>query len=161
MPPRGIFALMADDLDLARADRAFAARFFNETWDYLDKPSRTEAETEAMLHCCHASFHHWTRVADATPTNLAIGYWQLSRVYAVAGMPSEAERYAQRCQEAARTPGAEAWVMGSAHEALARAASLRGDRAARDAHLAAARAVAAQADKETRDILTRDIESVP
>jgi hypothetical protein len=153
---------MADDFDVAKADRTFAARFFNDTWDSLDKAVRTEAETEAMLHCCHASFHHWTRVADATPTNRAIGYWQLSRVYAVAGMPAEAERYARRCEESAQAPGAEAWVMGSAHEALARCASLRGDRAARDAHLAAARAVAAaQADKETRDILTRDIESVP
>jgi hypothetical protein len=72
-----------------------------------DKTSRTEEETEAMLHCCHASFHHWTRVADATPTNRAVGYWQLSRVYAVAGMPAEAERYARRCEEAARAVAAE------------------------------------------------------
>jgi hypothetical protein len=74
----------------------------------------------------------------------------------------EAERYALRCEEAARVPGAEAWVMGSAQEALARSASLRGDRGARDRHLAAAREVAAaQTDKETQDILMRDIESVP
>jgi hypothetical protein len=153
---------MADDFDVAKADRSFAARFFSDTWGYLEKPSRTEEETETMLHCCHASFHHWSRVEGATPTNIAVGYWQLSRVHAVAGMPAEAERYARRCQAAAQVPGAEAWVMGSAHEALARAASLRGDRAARDEHLAAARAVAArETDKETRDILTADIESVP
>jgi len=153
---------MADDFDVAKADRSFAARFFNDTWGYLDRPSRTEEETEAMLHCCHASFHHWSRVADATPTNKAVGYWQLSRVYAVAVNPAEAERYARRCLAAAQLPGAEPWVLGSAHEALARAASLRGDRPARDRHLADARAIAAGlSDKDTRDILTADIEGVP
>jgi hypothetical protein len=151
---------MADTTGAARTDRALGASYFNETWEYLDKPSRTEDETEAMIHACHASFHHWSKVAEATPTNVAVGYWQLSRVYAVAGRAEPAERYAQRCFTAARA--AEAWVVGSAHEALARAASLRGDRAARDTHLAAARAVAAaQPDPETREILTRDIESVP
>jgi len=151
---------MAEDFDVAKADRSFAARFFNDTWSFLDKASRTEAETEAMVHCCHASFHHWSRVVDKTPTNIAVGYWQLSRVYAVAGVPDEAERYGQRCMAAARD--AEPWVAGSAHEALARAAALRGDRAAREEHLAAARAVMAEVtDKETRAILQADIDSVP
>jgi hypothetical protein len=102
------------------------------------------------------------RVPGVTTTNKAIGYWQLSRVYAVSRIAPEAERYAQRCLAAARSPGAETWVSGSAYEALARAASLRGDRAARDRYLAEARAIAAkETDEETRDILNRDIESVP
>jgi hypothetical protein len=153
---------MAQDFDAARADRAFAGQFFNDTWAFLDKAERSEDETDAMIHCCHASFHHWTRAPGATPTNRAIGYWQLSRVYAVAGIAAEAERYGLRCLAAARAPGAEAWVMGSAHEAIARAAALRGDHARRDAHLAEARAVAAAVtDAETREILLRDIASVP
>jgi hypothetical protein len=151
---------MADDFDVAKADRSFAARFFNDTWSYLDKAHRTEEETEAMLHCCHASFHHWSRVAGKTPTNVAVGYWQLSRVYAVAGFPAEAERYGQRCLAVASD--AEPWVTGSAHETLARAAALRGDRAARQMHLAAACAVLATVtDAETRSILRADIDSVP
>ena len=153
---------MAHDFDVARADKAFAAQFFNDTWGFLDKAGRSEEETEAMIHCCHASFHHWTRVAGATPTNRTVGYWQLSRVYAVAGMAADAERYALRCLETARAPGVEPWAVGSAHEAVARAAALRGYRGTRDAHLAEARAVAAAVtDKEEREILERDIATVP
>jgi hypothetical protein len=50
----------------------------------------------------------------------------------------------------------------SAHEALARAAALKGDRRSRDAHLATARAIAATVtDEETRKVLAADIDSVP
>ena len=150
------------DFDVAKADRGFAAQFFNDTWGFLDKAGRSEEETEAMIQCCHASFHHWNRVADATPTNRSVGYWQLSRVYVVAGMAAEAERYALRCLEAARAPGVDQWAIASAHEAVARAAALRGDRATRDAHLAEARTVAAAVtDKEDREIVEKDIASVP
>ncbi len=150
------------DFDTAKADRAFAGQFFNDTWTFMDKAERSEDEIDAMIHCCHASFHHWSRVADATPTNRAVGYWQLARVYAVAGRAAGAQRYAQRCLAASQAPGAEAWVVGSAHEAVARAAALRGDRAARDRHLAEARAIVALvSDAETKEILEGDIESVP
>ena len=151
---------MADSNPGPAAEKALGIDLFNETWSFLEKTSRTEGETEAMINACHASFHHWSRAADVTPTNLAIGLWQLSRVYAAAGVAERSEHYARLCfREAER---AEPWVVGSAHEALARAASLRGDSAGRDRHLAEARKVAdAQDDKETRDILLRDIESVP
>ena len=153
---------MDPDLDMAKADRTFAARFFNDTWTYLDKADRTPEETEAMVHCCHASFHHWMRVVDHTPTHVAIGYWQLSRVYAVAGRVEDAERYAERCFAVARTVPEQAWLGGSAHEALARVASLRGDRAGRDQHVTAARAVMARlTDAEEKKILQADIDSVP
>jgi hypothetical protein len=153
---------MAQDFDIAKADKAFAAQFFNDTWGFLDKAARSAEDTDAMIHCCHASFHHWTRVTGATPTNLAVGYWQLARVYAVAGFAAEAERYALRCMAAAKVPGAEGWVAGSAHEAIARAAALRGDRATRDEHLERAKAVAAGlTEKEDREILERDIATVP
>jgi hypothetical protein len=115
-----------------------------------------------MIHCCNASFHHWSRVADKTAKNTAIGYWQLSRVYAVAGMAADAERYGRRCLAFAETARDDVWVSASAHEALARAAALRGDRRSRDEHLSTARAIAATVtDEETRKILAADIDSVP
>ena len=153
---------MPTDFDVPKTDRSFAARFFNDTWGYLDKTSRTEDETDAMIHCCHASFHHWSRLADATRTNIAVGYWQLARVYAVAGKGPEAQKYARLCLKSAGAPNAEQWVMGSAHEAMARAAAVRGDRSAREEHIAAARVVAENVkDEETRATLMGDIESVP
>ena len=105
---------MSDDFDVAKADRSFAARFFNDTWTYLEKAERTAEETEAMVHCCHASFHHWMRVADKKPTHVAVGYWQLSRVYAVAGRGDDAEMFGQKCLAVAETVPEEAWVTGSA-----------------------------------------------
>ena len=82
---------MPTDFDVAQADRSFAARFFNDTWGYRDKTSRTEDETDAMIHCCHASFHHWSRLADATRTNIAVGYWQLAREEHIAAVRAAAE----------------------------------------------------------------------
>ena len=153
---------MTDDFDVVKADKSFAKMFFNDTWTYLDKAARAEEETEAMIHCCHASFHHWSRVADKTPTNAAIGYWQLSRAYAVAGRAEEAGRYGLRCLAVAETATDDVWVSASAHEALARVAALKGDRRSRDEHLSVARAIAATVtDEETRKILAADIDSVP
>jgi hypothetical protein len=153
---------MAHELTETTADRFFAGRLFNETWTYLDKPSRSPEETEAMIHCAHASFHHWTRAPECTPANRAIGYWQLSRVHAVAGRPADAEAYARQCLAVAETVEDQPWIRGSAHEALARSAALRGDRAGREEHVAAARAVIATlSDPEEKKIVQADVDSVP
>ena len=74
--------------------RRLAASCFNKTWEYLRKPELTAEEAEEMIHVSHASFWHWKQVEDHTPLNIAIGTWQLARVYAVAGLPERAEHFA-------------------------------------------------------------------
>ena len=69
----------------AAAHRWFSADCFNRVWALLEKAGRTPAEDERMISLCHASLAHWRERMDCTTRNLSIGYWQLSRVYAVLG----------------------------------------------------------------------------
>lgn len=73
--------------------RKFAAKCFNDTWNYLDKPARTGKENEEMLHLAHASRYHWGLVGTAR--NLMVGEWQISRVYANLKQPDLAIMFAE------------------------------------------------------------------
>lgn len=85
-----------------------------------------------MTHTTHASLWHWTRREGGQDRNLAIGYWQLARIYAVTGRAHEAARYAQRCLDYSREEGP--FYLGYAYEVLARAELLGGDRARASAY---------------------------
>lgn len=98
--------------------KKIAAKCFNEVWNYLDKTDRTPEQNETMIHLCHTSFWHWTQVPDHTATNLSIGYWQLSRVYAVVGLASISYQYGLRCL--AVSNGLAPFYVGYAYEAIAR-----------------------------------------
>ena len=75
--------------------RKLAADLFNHTWTLLEKPDRTPAEDDEMIHSAHASRFHWGEVGE--PFNLARGEWQCSRVYAVLGRAEPALWHARRC----------------------------------------------------------------
>ncbi len=60
--------------------RKTAKQCFNKTWDYLEKKNRTPDDDRQMLILAHASRYHWGLVGNAR--NLAVGEWQISRVYA-------------------------------------------------------------------------------
>jgi ATP/maltotriose-dependent transcriptional regulator MalT len=144
------------DFDVIAGHRFFSANAYNRAWGFIDLPVRTAEETEAMLHAAHASFWHWSQRPDVTPTNLSIGYWQLARVYTLAGEPETALRYARRCLET--SAGAEPVYEGFAYEALARAEAARGDMSAAAAHKARAQALAEQVeDPEDRALLEADL----
>jgi hypothetical protein len=107
--------------------KQIASLCFNRVWDLLDLPERTKVEEEQMIHLAHASFWHWTRVEDHTPTNLSIGYWQLSRVYAVVKNGEQAKDYANRCVEVSLTASLPPFYIGYAYEALARSYAVLGE----------------------------------
>ncbi|WP_395741367.1 hypothetical protein [Prosthecobacter sp.] len=71
--------------DSASLHRAFSADCFNRTWQLLEKPDRTAEDDEQMLLLAMASLWHWTQREDCTLRHRSIGYWQVSRVYAVRG----------------------------------------------------------------------------
>lgn len=104
--------------------KQLAVNCFNATWDLLDLKERTKDEEEQMIHLAHTSFWHWTQVVDHTPKNLSIGYWQLSRVYAVAGNGERALYYAERCQEVSSIHMIAPFYIGYAYEALCGAYSI-------------------------------------
>jgi hypothetical protein len=101
-------------------------------------------------------------VGDAV--NLARGEWQVSRVYAVLGRGEPAIYHTRRCLEIneANGNGREDWELGSAHEALARAYAVAGDRAASDEWRARATAeLSGIAEAEDRQILQQDLATLP
>jgi hypothetical protein len=80
--------------DLSRAQRWFAVELNNLAWDLLDKPGRTNDETNRMLHAAHASVHHW--LAAGNELNRLRGMVLLTNVYASAGLPEGAVRFAEQ-----------------------------------------------------------------
>ncbi|MEZ5387985.1 MAG: hypothetical protein R3F13_20960 [Prosthecobacter sp.] len=139
--------------------KKLSAECFNRTWELLDKKERTHEEEERMISLAHASLTHWRMRDDCTDQNLSIGYWQISRVYAVLGQGENARRYAELCLAASgKEPP---FYLGYAHEALARAAQLNKDRAAFDTHLAEAKTLAAKvSEADERKMLEDDLESL-
>lgn len=144
------------DVALPDAHRYFAAHCFNTAWSILEREGRTPEDDEQMIHTAHASLWHWTQRADATTRNLAIGYWQLARIYATTGRAGEARRYAARCLAYSQDAGP--FYLGYAHEALARAELLAGEHERARAHLEQAAAQAALvADPDERAQLLADL----
>lgn len=151
----------APDFDVEAAHRHFSAECFNHAWDLMDKPLRTPAEDEEMTRLSLASTWHWTQRPDCTQTNLSIGYWQTSRIYAMLGRAGFARRYGQLSLEASRGEGVPPFYLGYAYEALARAESVAGDQGKRDEYLARARQAADTVpDPEAKAQLLADLDTI-
>lgn len=150
---------MPPDFDPAAAHRFFSADCFNKTWDLIEKTNRTREDDQRMLQCAFASLWHWTQREDCTDTQFSIGYWQISRVYALLGESVNAAEYADLSLSHAAHLAP--FYRGYAHEALARAAMVEGrpERAAH--HLKEAFALASQVpDVEERSMLEKDLQSL-
>lgn len=141
--------------------RQLGVDLFNHAWTLLELAERTSEQEDELIHTAHASRWHWGRAGTAV--NLARGEWQLSRVYAVLGRPEPALHHARRCLAYVESAAdAEDWDLPYAHEALARASRLAGDREAAAAHAATARGLAAHVvDAEDREHLAHDLADLP
>jgi len=140
-------------------ERRLAATIFNQVWDLLEKPDRSPADDDEMLHGAHASRYHWGNAGE--PVYWARGEWQCSRVYAVLGRYEPALHHAGRCLELAIKHDLGPFDTGVAHEAIARSYRIVGDRAKVAGHVAIAQAEAAKiTDAEDRAILAADLASL-
>ncbi len=147
--------------DVAAAHQYFSAICFNRAWEYLDKTDRSAEDDQRMIETTIASIWHWTQRSDCSDTNLSIGYWQASRVYATVGLGAEAYRYGERCLEASQAKGVPPFYLGYAYEALARAALVMEDRQTMGEHLSEARRVAETVpDLEARKALLADLDTL-
>jgi hypothetical protein len=148
-----------DAFDYERAHRYLSADCFNRCWDLIDKPQRTPEEDEQMLLRTMASFWHWTQRPDLTPRNRSVGYWQIARVYALLGQADNARRYGEiSLRFSEQEPP---FFLAYAHEALARAAMVAGDRDQQAHHLERARALCpAIQDAESRELLEKDLATI-
>jgi len=150
---------VAEELDLPAAHRYFSVVCFNRAWDLIDKPARTADEDEEMLRLGMASLWHWSQRADCTPTNLSIGLWQVSRIFALLGQAHNALSYARRCLEISQA--IEPVYLGYAYEALARAEAIAGNRAESEGYLAEARRAAERVmEEEERTQLLEDLKTI-
>lgn len=149
------------DFDILAGHRYFSVACFNRTWDLLDKPVRTPAEDEEMLHLAFSSLWHWRQRADCTDINRSVGYWQVSRVYAVWGQGDNARRYAERCLDASRGKEIPPFYLGYAYESLARAEMVAGNKDKMEEYLQIARQVAETVpDAEARKMLQDDLATI-
>lgn len=139
--------------------KKLSADGFNRAWELLDRKTRSPEEDAKMLSYAHASLAHWRQRDDCKPRNLSIGYWQISRVYAVVKEKHGAQVFAQLCLAvSAQEPP---FYLGYAHEAMARAALLRNDSRTYQLHLGNARAQAAQvAEAGERKMLEKDLDEL-
>ena len=148
----------------AAAHRRLGVDLFNHVWTLIEKPDRSAAETDEMIHAAHASRHHWSFAG--TSANLARGEWQCARVYSVLGRGEPALWHARRClelsQAATEAGEAESWDVPAAYEAMARAHAVAGDRdAALEWRDRAREAVAAIPETEDREPVERDLATLP
>ncbi len=138
--------------------RVMAAKEFNFVWNLLEK-KRTREEDDTMIHAAHSSRYHWGLVGG--PKELAIGEWQISRVYAVLGRAEPSLYHARRSLDICKANGLGDFVLAYAYEALARADALMGRRRDLRAHLIQAyKAGERIREKEDRDLFFSDLKTV-
>ena len=105
-------------------ERALAMDLFNETWTLLETEDRTSDQSERMIHAAHASRYHWEQVGG--PEQLAVGDWQISRVYSVLGRPEPALHHANESLGPGR--GRRRADVGARLSARGHGSSIRGGR---------------------------------
>ena len=134
---------------------------FNKTWEYLDKQERNPIEIEEMIHTAHCSFYHWSQVEDVTPLNLSIGTWQLSRVYAVAGVRERARHFAEQCVELSESNDLPPFYVAYAYEAMARAQVLASAKEEASMWIEKARSLLGRVeDLDDSKLLSNDLEGI-
>ena len=138
--------------DLPRAQRWFAIECNNAAWDLLDKPHRSADETERLLHSAHASVHHW--LAAGNELNRLRGMVLLASVYAAAGLPEGAVRYAELAlaMSEAASETQSAFDRATTLAAAARAYSISGDAAQAKEFLDLAQLAATKLDADEQPV---------
>ncbi len=144
------------------AHKYFAQSTNSRVWDLLQKPNRSPAENDEMLHAAHASAYHWGFAGTVVHQQRA--EWLLSHVHVVLGHGNEALRHAQRCFELteANRGQMQDFDIAYAFEGLARAQAMLGDQKLADEFLMLAeQAGNAIADEEDRSIFQGDFDQGP
>lgn len=144
----------------AEAQRRLAAGLFNATWTLIEKPDRSVAEDDLMIHTSHASAYHWRQVG--TPANFARSEWQCSRVYALLGRGEPSLHHARRALDICTDNGIGGWDLAFAYEALARGHAVAGEaEAARSWTEQALAALDDVADQRDQALVLSDLETIP
>lgn len=137
---------------------AFSGGCFNKCWTLIEKADRSPEDVEDMLLLAQASLWHWKQRNDYRPMNLSVAYWQLSRVYALAGHYNMARLFGDKCLIVSKDNKIPPFYVGYAYESLARAEVLNKDFTAARSYLEKAeKELAGVTDKEEKGFLETDI----
>jgi hypothetical protein len=140
--------------------RKLAKDLFNYVWTLLEKPDRTERESDRMIDAAHASRLFWEEIGEAV--HHARGEWQISRAYTAVGRAEPALHHARRCLEICEEHGIGDFDLAYAYEGLARAHALAGQGEAASRYEAQARGAAEHiAGEEDRKLVLGDLETLP
>lgn len=143
------------------AHRFFSVGCFNQIWTLLDKEERDPGDIEAMIHLAHSSFWHWSKNPEQNSTNLSVGYWMLSRVYATAMDDYNALIYARKCLDISIDDKLEPFYVAYAYEAMARACSISGEAEMMEDYLQKGLSAATLVmDKESQSWVKADLDSI-
>ena len=146
--------------NVSEAHEYFSAEYFNKAWEYIEKTDERSAEDNmTMLHTAIASLWHWTQREDVKPENLAVGYWQVSRVYNLIKQPNNARTYGLLSLKYAE--GLEPFFKAYAYETLARAEMQTNNRVIMMVYLEKAYRMVERVDnEENKQLLLKDLESI-
>lgn len=152
--------VMSENKDLKMHEK-FAKACFNKTWELLDKSDRTPEDDNEMIHTVHASRYHWgVLVANemGTALNLQRGEWQIARVYTVLERKEPALYHADICLKITQDNSIGDFDLAFAHEALARASALAGNKEDYEKHLKLAKEAGEKIkDKGDREYFFEDL----
>ena len=152
---------MAEELDVQKAHRWFAADAFNACWKIIDQAERTADDDEMMLRLAEVSMWHWQQFEGHTNENLSIGYWQLARVYEMVADSDRAIYYANKCVAVSEAEPLGPFCIGYAYEALARATQVANGDGNWQTSLAKAYAAADSIEsEESREQLLADLKTI-
>ncbi|MGY5865338.1 MAG: hypothetical protein RTV41_12105 [Candidatus Thorarchaeota archaeon] len=121
---------MSDDDKLAVNEfhKKVAIKTNGGVWGVLDKESPSTEELQNALEMAFTSLYHWKQIGK--PINLARGDYMISRVLSDMGKGDLALYYADRTLKLTEEADEKAdFDMGFAYEVLAKAYSVKGDKA--------------------------------
>jgi len=154
-----VYHTSADETgEMQKIHQNLSVECFNKCWALIDKANRSEEDTENMLLLAHTSLWHWKQRTDCAPVNLSVGYWQVSRVYALTGDAGMAKLFGVKSLHIGREKKLPAFYLGYGYEAVARAEMLSGNTSEALRLIAESRnELEKVTDKEERQVLERDI----
>ncbi len=145
--------------DRALAHRHFSADAFNTAWDLIDRTDRSPEEDLDMLCRAAASLWHWSQRSDVNHQARSVGYWQLSRVFALLSEGGMALRCGELCLKYAQ--GTPPFFEAYAYEALARASVISGQSAAAKRYLVLAQKLVGRIEEaSSKELLLADLKSI-
>ena len=150
-----------DKKDIETAHNYFSKHCFNKTWDFIDKDNLSESEKVQMISSAFASLYHWSNREDQTNQNLSVGYWQLSRVFAVLQDGANALKFANLCLDVSQNDDVSEFYLGYAYEALARSEMVNGNADEMNDYLKEANTIGSDlVDKDEKDYLLADLNTI-